>query len=99
MALVATEDDEVEVLALLVAFKAVRHGGTSSLHSDPSQNVAKDRTPKVLVLVEMSRVATRQPSRHSVIYLEVKGFVKLSTVSSLLGVQLPAYPKQCIMLG
>ena len=35
--LVATEGDEVEVLALLIAFEAGGHGGTSSLHSHPSQ--------------------------------------------------------------
>ena len=37
LTLVATEGDEVEVFGLLVAFEAGGHGGTSSLHSHPSQ--------------------------------------------------------------
>lgn len=37
LTLVATEGDEVEVVGLLVTFEAGGHGGTSSLHSHPSQ--------------------------------------------------------------
>jgi hypothetical protein len=37
LTLIATEGDEVELLGLLEAFQALWHGGTSSLHSHPSQ--------------------------------------------------------------
>jgi hypothetical protein len=48
LTLVATEGDEVEVVGLLIAFEAGGHGGTSSLHSHPSQNAAKDGAPEGL---------------------------------------------------
>jgi hypothetical protein len=56
LTLVATEGDEVEVVGLLVAFEAGGHGGTSSLHSHPSQKAAKDGAPEVLGLVRSSKV-------------------------------------------
>lgn len=45
MTLVATGGDEVEMVGLLVTFEVGGHGGTSSLHSHPSQNAAKDGAP------------------------------------------------------
>ena len=47
LTLVATEGDEVEVLGLLVTFEAGGHGGTSSLHSHPSQKARRMGHPRV----------------------------------------------------